>query len=169
MDDYHSTSMTNSLVRAYSKAVPVTQYGPRVISAVVPRFWKDVQAVHLATRIGYGTLHAWKNGRQQPHLKWVCRIAELTGVDPLELLGADVHTLGRDVSWTDALAKARSLTMMPDWVAVQVSRMPMWLAPGGLTGVLVASLADAVFRNTPPEIQMRHERELAAANIPAIR
>lgn len=62
--------------------------GARVLAALVPANYPDLNALHRASGIAYSTLHAWKKGTANPRWEQIERLAELVGRDPFDLVGA---------------------------------------------------------------------------------
>ena len=74
--------------RLCSTAMDSTSLGARVLAALVPANYPDLNALHRASGIAYSTLHAWKKGTANPRWEQIERLAELVGRDPFDLVGA---------------------------------------------------------------------------------
>jgi hypothetical protein len=67
-------------------------YGPRVIAAVVPRFFEHLTALQNETTFAYSTVHDWSTGRADPTLERLDELAAFlkskrgVDIDPLDLL-----------------------------------------------------------------------------------
>ena len=70
---------------------PVT-FGQRVVAALVPRYFKDLTALHVASGKAYSTVHDWASGKSNPRLEVVEQLAELVrrdhdpNIDALDIL-----------------------------------------------------------------------------------
>lgn len=87
--------------------------GQRLIAAVIPAYFKDPNALHLASRIAYSTIHKWKTGESNPRWEQVQAIAELVHVNPFRLLsGAESEStrprIGDHPEWRGAVVAAQS-------------------------------------------------------------
>lgn len=52
--------------RLCSTAMDTASLGARVLAALVPASYPDLNALHRASGIAYSTLHAWKKGTANP-------------------------------------------------------------------------------------------------------
>lgn len=90
-----ATTLVDRIEFAALRSSPMAAtYGQRLISAVVPRFWKDLTALQRASGRAYSTIHDWSSGKSNPRLEQLDELARLIerehGVvlDPLELVAA---------------------------------------------------------------------------------
>ena len=86
--------------------------GRRLIAAVVPRHFKDLNALHLATKIAYSTVHKWKTGESNPRWEQVETVAALVGINPFRLISAaEVPErrlrVGDHPQWSGAVVRAQ--------------------------------------------------------------
>lgn len=82
--------------------------GQRLIAAVIPAHFKDLTALHHATRIAYSTIHKWKSGASSPRWEQVETVAELVGRNPFQLLQRESsrHRAGDHPEWKAARTRA---------------------------------------------------------------
>lgn len=85
--------------------------GQALLAAVIPSRFKDLNALHLASRIAYSTVHKWKTGEANPRWEQVCAIADLVHENPFRLVsGADVGDRAPRISdhplWGRAVERA---------------------------------------------------------------
>lgn len=117
--------------------------GQRLIAAVVPSRFKDLNALHLASRIAYSTVHKWKTGEANPRWEQVCAIADLVHENPFRL-----------VSGADASGRAPRIADHPMWdrsVQRALERFPgrvperFYAVAGGGSGAEVPEIIDEHF------------------------
>ena len=72
----------------FAESIQQASLGARVLAALVPASYPDLNALHRASGIAYSTLHAWKKGTANPRWEQIERLAELVGRDPFDLVGA---------------------------------------------------------------------------------
>jgi hypothetical protein len=136
-------------------------FGPALVSVVIPKYWKDLQAMHFETRIAYSTLHAWKSGSQEPRLEQVKRVAETLNtrpgvhVGPLELLGA----------LSSGPVHRRALGSRPDWPAAE-AKARKWFRH--LTDGALAAARETVSSEEPDIVTPEFVRKLAEAWMEAV-
>lgn len=80
-----------------SMAMARKTYGPRVVAALVPRYFKDLTALHVGTGHAYSTVHDWSTGKADPRLDALEKIVEVLAargerVDLLDLLRSNDET-----------------------------------------------------------------------------
>lgn len=82
--------------------------GQRLLAAVIPAHFKDLNALHLASRIAYSTVHKWKTGEANPRWEQVETVAGLVGINAFRLLnGSDGRVrVGDHPEWAPARAGA---------------------------------------------------------------
>lgn len=85
--------------------------GKRLLAAVIPAHFKDLNAVHLASGIAYSTVHVWKSGKSNPRWEQVEAIAALIGANPFRLVAAAevaarAQRVGDHPGWPAAVARA---------------------------------------------------------------
>jgi hypothetical protein len=85
-------------------------FGPRLVKALVPSRYKDLTALQVATGKAYSTINDWANGKADPRLDEVVKIAEKVGVDPIDLLRGNTRNRSRvcdRLEWIEAVSEAQ--------------------------------------------------------------
>jgi len=93
-------------------------YGPRVIAAVVPRYFPTVHALQIATGMAYSTLNDWANGKADPRLEALDKVIDAirtkhgAAVDALDLLRGDAGPMPKGrlrdhPEWSAAVEEAQ--------------------------------------------------------------
>lgn len=120
MDLAQVVDSSNVFERLCSFAMNPDSLGARVLTALVPAHYPDLNALHRASGIAYSTLQKWKHGGNEPRWDQVKKLAELIGVAPFVLiLGApaasNALTLRHHPNWPEAHRKARARSSaLPD-------------------------------------------------------
>jgi hypothetical protein len=154
-------------------------YGPRVIAAVVPRYFKNVQALQIATGMAYSTLNDWANGHADPRLEALDRVVEAVKkehavvLDPLELLGgptvAPKGEIGNHPEWRPAVEEAqrkRPGKLPPAAYAVAAHTAPAkW--PAHIDWTMAYELADFWHRHSTDDALAAAETAEALAEMAA--
>lgn len=84
--------------RLCSTVMDTPSLGARVLAALVPTSYPDLNALHRASGIAYSTLHAWKKGTANPRWEQIERLAELVGRDAFDLVGAGAAASAANLS-----------------------------------------------------------------------
>lgn len=84
--------------RLCSTVMDTPSLGARVLAALVPASYPDLNALHRASGIAYSTLHAWKKGTANPRWEQIERLAELVGRDAFDLVGAGAAASAANLS-----------------------------------------------------------------------
>lgn len=108
----------SDFARLCSPAMDASSLGARVLDALIPGHYPDLNALHRASGIAYSTLQKWKHGGNEPRWEQVQKLAELVGVSPFALiLGAskpgNAMTLRHHPGWATALADATARPGLP--------------------------------------------------------
>jgi len=156
-------------------------YGPRVISAVVPRFFPTVHALQIATGMAYSTLNDWANGKADPRLEALDKVIDAilkkhnVRVDALELLrGGSLPSVpqGRlrdHPEWHDAVEEAkrkRPNRLTPAAYSVASDTSPArW--PEHIDWTYAYEMADFWFRHSKDTELAEAETALARAEMAA--
>lgn len=87
--------------------------GQRLVAAVIPAYFKDLNALHMASQIAYSTVHNWKSGKSNPRWEQVLAISELVHVNPFRLLSGTENAsvrprIGDHPEWRGAVVAAQS-------------------------------------------------------------
>lgn len=85
-DSEHGAGLGSLVMAKPAKRARDKVFGPRVVAALVPRHFKDLTAIQLATGIAYSTIHDWSTGTSDPRLEVIARIAALVQCDPSDLI-----------------------------------------------------------------------------------
>ncbi len=133
------------------------RFGPLVIKTIVPRFYKDLTAIQIATGFAYSTIHDWSTGIANPKLDQLEKIAELTKVSVVDLLRGTTTptkgTLQEHPEWdaTLAIARAKYGRRLPDYAFELAGETSAARAPEHLDAEFVADLAQFWQRHAPDD------------------
>lgn len=150
-------------------------YGKRVIAAVMPRKWKTLTAIQMATGIAFSTIHDWSTGKSDPTLEKLDMVARASGIPIAELLaldGAKGARLRDREDWADALADARkryAKTSLPDYAYEAAGETSGARAPERLDAAFVFDLAEFWRKHTTDEELIREETQAARGELSAAR
>lgn len=164
VDDAHELTCLRADVG--DAAIGPKTYGQRIVAALVPRYFKDVQAMHFATKISYQTLHSWKTGVSDPRMSQLGPVNEAIGFDVVTLLvsNAPRDTVREHPDWPRALAEAR---------AHRGRKLPSYAfdMAGETSGAKLPERIDADFVADLAEFWWRHatDDELSVAETEAAR
>ncbi len=89
---------------------PPKVWGLALVAAVIPKHFKDVQALANAVGCAYSTAHDWSKGYSNPRLEQLEIVARLTGISVPDLLRTAITVLPKlreHRDWPRALAAAR--------------------------------------------------------------
>lgn len=117
--------------------------GRRLLAAVIPSRFKDLNALHLATGIAYSTVHKWKTGDANPRWEQVETVARLVGENPFRMLSPGDKASSRErvadhPEWEGA--KAAALDRFPGRVPA-----PFYEIAGETSGASIPEHIDEHF------------------------
>jgi hypothetical protein len=105
--------------RLCSTAMDSPSLGARVLAALIPAHYPDLNALHRASGMAYSTLHAWKRGASNPRWEQVEKLAALVGRDPFDIVApsesaSSLSTLRHHPDFAAACGRAqRRYSSMP--------------------------------------------------------
>lgn len=153
----------NAFAALRSSAMARKTFGPRVVAALVPRFYKDLTALHVATGFAYSTVHDWSTGKADPRLEVVEQLAVKVGLDPMELLSGRVNStqakLEDHVDWAEALRRAleRWANKIPSYAFRMAGQTAPARMPERLDEFFVFDLANFWFKHARDDELARAE------------
>lgn len=140
--------------------------GQRLVAAVVPSRFKDLNALHRETGFAYSTVHKWKTGESNPRWEQVEAIAALAGANAFRLIAgaepSERQRAGDHPDWAGALAKAQQ--RFPNRIPER-----MYAIAADTSGVSMPEHIDELFVFELAQFwhQFANDRELAQADTAA--
>lgn len=147
--------------------------GRHLLDVVVPRYFKDLNALHVQTNIAYSTIHKWKTGETNPQWKQVEQVAKIAGREPLELLTRAIEgltSMRNHPDWNAAVeaAKVKYRNRLPDsaYELAASTHAAQW--PEHLDAFDVYDLAEFWYRTGSDRALIDAERVTVLAEMAAI-
>jgi transcriptional regulator with XRE-family HTH domain len=177
MDDFIDSEPLGSVVVAPKKTptAPTRRtYGQQIIDALVPRYFKDRQALSHATGISYQTLQSWKNGDSEPRTANLKPISEKLGFDVLSLLRNEESRVGLVEAHPDWPAALAAATMkygkrLPTYAFELAGKTAGAKLPDRIDAEFVYDLAEFWWKHTTDDELSRAETDAARAEVAALR
>jgi hypothetical protein len=165
-----------------SPAMARKTYGPRVIAALIPRWFPTQTALQNATGIAYSSINDWANGKSDPRMDVLEKIADVIerdhGVrpDPVDWLRTQSGqqqairpTVGQLPGWTEAEEAARKLRPRYEaWVWKAAREVSGFNCPPEADLALVLKAVDLV-RDYPPGGETTEETDAALREVERVK